>query len=442
MAETYHEWNTGIKQNFIELKQAFASKDGAVDMWMSNFLFLKIFGSLFLIAMVIVNCYFHKVRRSLLTEKPATFAYESAVFAVCSVVPFMLVYFLRKDDTVRNNLPGGKMAIDMIIFFVVFFALNYLLELSGFYALAFGYDRDEETLPPEATCAPRSSDASEFGESFLWTSALYLGIGFLFCAFVIIVFVPLRVWDTCYHYSAFGFDWSKSNFGSMGLFFVEMILFGCISAVAIYLMAWNRGRLDATGTTDEFGLIASKFALLHIILQMSGFYNVWLRNEKPSVCAVHKEWDQRASDAWTDVKTSVGKKWDSIFKKPDTVNVEVVEMASFKFGGDSKPNGVEYKNEGSSWWTILPPIIVTVVGMYFLYEYRKKLAKDEEAEREEKARRAQKERAARHEFLQIPPEDARKKVKVDWLKTLAPLGICLVLVVLLSYVKSKLYASH
>lgn len=65
------------------------------------------------------------------------------------------------------------------------------------------------------------------------------------------------------------------------VFVMEMVLFGAISAVPIYLMAHNRDRLDPKHTSIEFGLITAKFALLHCILQLSGFYTYTFKGKIP-----------------------------------------------------------------------------------------------------------------------------------------------------------------
>jgi hypothetical protein len=61
-----------------------------------------------------------------------------------------------------------------------------------------------------------------------------------------------------------------------GIFIFEMLIFGVLTAVPIFMSAWNRGAYDtvngAKETALEFLLIAVKFCGLHVLLQLSGFY--------------------------------------------------------------------------------------------------------------------------------------------------------------------------
>lgn len=96
---------------------------------------------------------------------------------------------------------------------------------------------------------------------------------FVYCVLVMLM-STVMVHDTNPGYTKF------SMLPSSLIFFVEMLLFGAISAVPIYLMAWDRDRLSAH-TSLEFLIVTGKFALLHIVLQLSGFYTHLFSNQKP-----------------------------------------------------------------------------------------------------------------------------------------------------------------
>ena len=59
--------------------------------------------------------------------------------------------------------------------------------------------------------------------------------------------------------------------GSYGTFTIEMLVFGIVSSVPLFLMARNREDLN-TGTVKEFFLSTIKFSVLFYILQYSSFW--------------------------------------------------------------------------------------------------------------------------------------------------------------------------
>lgn len=255
-----------MKASLEKVGQALSSREVAFDLFNSNLLFLKGFGFLFLIFMAIVNYEIHGKKTGPISRTPYKFFLESCVFAICGVIPFLLLVYLRNG--VINTQEVIKWSL---MLFVAFFVLNYLLELCGLYAILFDYNENE-------TPAPTGADDSEpyvadFKQSFSYTATFFMITLFVYCLLVMLMSV-FMVHDTSPGYKKF------TTLPSFLVFFVEMILFGAISAVPIYLMAWDRDRLS-THTSFEFLIVTAKFALLHIILQLSGFYTYLFSNEKP-----------------------------------------------------------------------------------------------------------------------------------------------------------------
>jgi riboflavin transporter FmnP len=138
--------------------------------------------------------------------------------------------------------------------------LNYLLEVGGLYAATF-YESDEKVKKdPEEDI----SYSAKLNKS-VSTSSNIIIIGMVVGSLIALLFAASFVKDFSPEYVRLKSVPTPIMFG------IEMILFGVISAVPIYFMAFNRDALSAH-TTKEFLMITVKFAVLHCVLQASGFY--------------------------------------------------------------------------------------------------------------------------------------------------------------------------
>jgi len=249
-----------IKQFFVDINEAMKNKTVAFDVFEKNLLFLKGFFLVLFIILALVN-YFSYKTVGLISTKPGLFAVESMIFGLSGVVPFVLLCYLRNQVYSLK-----KIVILSAVLFVVFFILNYLLELGGVYAATFYpvttdetaaetvVEQDENKVPYSdklKTSLSRTSD--------IVTAGLIIGS---LCA---LLFSACFVQDFSPSYTHF------KNLNPSIVFFVEMLLFGIISAVPIFFMAFNRNALSSN-TAEEFFLIVAKFSVLHCMLQVSGFY--------------------------------------------------------------------------------------------------------------------------------------------------------------------------
>ena len=246
-----------IKEVLSDLGNSMKNKHYAFDLFEKNFLFLKSFGLAFLIILAVVNYVSYK-NTGLISDKPLLFFTESCVFGLSGVIPFLMLCYLRNDKYFTNK----QILNASIALFFIFFGLNYLLELSGFYPTVFQKEDDKDDKDDKEDKDIRNVD--KLKKSLSTTSDIVLLIIFVVSTF------------SLFFATAFVRDMSPDyfNFKSLSpylVFGVEMILFGVISAVPIFFMASNRGVLSGN-TTKEFLLIVLKFSLLHCLLQLSGFY--------------------------------------------------------------------------------------------------------------------------------------------------------------------------
>jgi len=250
-----------IKSVLEDLKDAMSNKHYAFEVFEKNFLFLKSFGLAFLVILAVVNYVYYK-NTGMISKKPLIFFAESCVFGFSGVLPFLLLCFLRNNNYFNKN----QILNSSIALFLVFFGLNYLLEMSGIYPVLFKKD-ENNTNNNTNNDTNKDDEDYNFGDlkkSLGTTSEVILLIIFVVSIFTLF-FATAFVRDTSTNYSRF------QDTSSLLVFGVEMILFGVISAVPIFFMASNRGVLSSD-TTKEFLLIVVKFSLLHVLLQLSGFY--------------------------------------------------------------------------------------------------------------------------------------------------------------------------
>jgi hypothetical protein len=251
-----------VMEFFTELKEALHSPKEAFEVFEKNLVFLKSFGVAVLIILAIVNYVSYK-NVGLISEKPGLFAAESAVFGISGVIPFLMLCFLRNNGRFDHK----QVATFSVALFVVFFILNYILEMGGFYAATF-YEQSKEREEAEARAREieeaNMSYMDKFKASLSKTSNVIMLLVFgssLICMLVAAFFVQ---------------DLKPAYVRLQGInpyvvFVVEMLLFGLISAVPIYFMAANRKALSAH-TTVEFLMITLKFCAMHCVLQAAGFY--------------------------------------------------------------------------------------------------------------------------------------------------------------------------
>lgn len=315
-----HEF-VDVIRNIKDLFNPSTTRSRSFEIFYSNFFFLKGFGVLLIVVMAVCNYFVHGKRfnvfkpqtidfqvNPLIQDQSKQFALESFVFAICSVVPFWMLLLFRNGGHI-STAESIKMSIKL---FVLFFVLNYILEMSGLWSVLFHYNDPEAenennstsstssstspTSMPTSTTAPTSSPTytpspteqvtsyqtyvEEVKEDFAYAASSYVAL--VFGASILFMLISaLRVHDVEPNYVMFRNDqgWSKS-LKSIGLFLVEMFLFGVISAIPIYLMARNRRRFSSS-TNTEFWIITAKFAAIHLFLQISGTYNWWFNGVMP-----------------------------------------------------------------------------------------------------------------------------------------------------------------
>lgn len=251
-----------IQRYFVDLQNTMKGDGYAYNVFEKNLFFLKALGLIFIIILAIVNYSLYK-DTGLIKKEPFTFFKESLVFAIGGLLPFLLVCYLR------NNVYSLQEIVKMsIVVFIVFFALNYLLEISGIYSWTFkkSDEKTEEEKKCENVIEGELSYSDKMGKSVSRTTE-FMMIGLVVGSFFALLFSTLFVMNTTPMYVR------CTSISPIYVFIMEMILFGIVSAIPVFLVASNRDDFSPVKTTTEFGVIFLKFIVLHCLLQISGFYH-------------------------------------------------------------------------------------------------------------------------------------------------------------------------
>ena len=195
----------------------------------------------------------------IIKTKPGNFIGESIVFAGATIVTTAISMFIR-NSIQRTTKDYVYLYLGLLIGFIT---LNFVLEMSGFYTAAFS--KETETKKPSKR---KMNAVDKLVDNYNSTSGIFIMIvaGIILLQAVV---SGLYVWDKTPSYNI---NWAKEGAGLWGLFSIETILFAVINAVPIYYIAFNRGALSAK-TSKEFGMLIGKMALVHLLLQFSGFYS-------------------------------------------------------------------------------------------------------------------------------------------------------------------------
>lgn len=270
--------STFLKQKLHELLNYF-NKNEAYDSFERNLMILK---SVFFLMIIVMSIYYPLKFKTvgLIKSKPLTMIGESAVFATSTVIPFMMLVLLRNKKFTTQEIIKY-----IILIFIIFFCLNYLLELSGVYSYTFQQKQTDKLLnadlPTKDTkltethpillefnsgCTnPNNSPGDKLLKTIDFSTRTFF-LAFIGIIVVMLIAVTFFIHDTT-------IDYNIKSINKWIIFFFESLIFGAVSAVPIYLIAKNRNALNPLGTSEDFLIIVAKFFVLNVVLQFSGFYN-------------------------------------------------------------------------------------------------------------------------------------------------------------------------
>lgn len=239
-------------------------KDDAYQIFSKNFMFIKFITFVIGILLILINLKKYKNLGLLASDIPK-FIRESFVFALSGALPFLLVAYLRNEKQCTKNIFFMGISI-----FILFFIINFMLELSGFYSFVFGTGNIE---------IPKSNIKND--RQYFINDVSYIA----FIALILLYLIPIL--SMVFSVFIIRNTNPQYNFNVQGVqkvltFLGETLGFSILSAFPIFLISRDHGDYDTKKTTEEFFIVVAKFSLIHIILQLSGFYDNIFRNNPQS----------------------------------------------------------------------------------------------------------------------------------------------------------------
>lgn len=257
-------WVGQMKDSIYEILK---DKEGAFKHFHHSFWFLKGFGTIFLLVLMIWNMIKFK-DFGLITSKPGMFVVESIVFSLCTVIPFAILSYMRNTT---NTTATTMMILGAL--FIGFFILNFILEMSGIYKALFEEKKEDKPVTIEAATLSASEKLMNNIKSINNLTIITVFI----VPLIVCILAALLIHNVTPHYQHFVSD-NSPWWQQLIVFLVETGLFATLNAVPVYLIAHNRNAISKH-TSVEFGLITAKFSILHIFLQLTGFYSKSFNNK-------------------------------------------------------------------------------------------------------------------------------------------------------------------
>jgi hypothetical protein len=204
---------------------------------------IKVLLFIFFISTVILN-HDTKIGNGDISNNMGTFLIENFVVGIGSLLPMIYIYYLRHKEFPTKT---------MIEVFCIGVAVNVILQFGGFYTLAF-------KVPANDTI---DRLINGYTISIVIIPFILIVLYFLIITFVI---------------NESDLDYGDDNYYIK--FISEIILFTAGNTLPYLLIAYNRNsdlfnNINNTvknNITFSIGLAALRFALLHIVLQLSGVY--------------------------------------------------------------------------------------------------------------------------------------------------------------------------
>jgi len=213
--------------------------------------YLEIFFGILIIVMAIGNGYTTYIKNN--TNK---FIIETISYGIIGTIP---VLYMEK----YRNLNGNHNYLTLFITtFFLYVACNLLLELSGTYY--FFYEKQEPILPLSKQVQESQTEDQKIINNTIYSVFFTIGI-IIVILIIIMIIIAYKIHD---------FNIEAYNGHLLSSFTIEMLIFALLNSLPFFVIAYNREdkKFNLKKNSIEVGLIFIKFALLHILLQASGFF--------------------------------------------------------------------------------------------------------------------------------------------------------------------------
>jgi hypothetical protein len=234
----------------------------------NSFKSIKLLLIIFFIWMAITNIYLNNDSMDNIKEKPFIFLSESVVFALSSIIPLLILMYLRKGDIKHNS---DKYVSTFSGLFIAIFIFNFILEISGFWYVLYEHnkEKDNKTNKIEEIV---NGDAN-------WIYMTISGIILVFIILCTIVLFTSSVFiNMSYSYNNTSI-YEHIFINPTITFIIEGIIFSIFNSIPILLIANNRNMMNKI-TYMNFIFKFITFFILFYLLQYSGLFEVLFEGER------------------------------------------------------------------------------------------------------------------------------------------------------------------
>jgi len=213
--------------------------------------YLEIFFGILIIVMAIGNGYTKYIKNN-----PNKFIIETILYGIIGTLPVLYMEKYRNPNGSHNYLKA------FITTFFLYVACNLLFELSGIYY--FFYEKQEPILPLSKPPQESQTDDQKIINNTVYSVFFTIGI-IIIIIIMIMIIIAYKIHD---------FNIEAYNGHLLSSFLIEMFVFALLNSIPFFFIAYNREgkQFNLKTNSVEVSLIFIKFALLHILLQASGFF--------------------------------------------------------------------------------------------------------------------------------------------------------------------------
>lgn len=229
----------------------------------NDFLFLKTVFILLLLTMSLMTHYTIYMK-----QNPWKFLFETFFYGVMGALPFIYFERIRKTSNHHFLYVFGML-------FSLYVVFHILLELSGTYS--YLYEISESGHNTNST-----KTAADYWKQGLKDMIVNnSGYSSLIVLFAILAYFAFRMIYISYKVGDFHIRAYHNNTNQWTWFIIEVVLFAFCNSFPFLIFAYDRrsnqqepeSSFDISKNVFEISILFVKFAILHIMLQASGFYH-------------------------------------------------------------------------------------------------------------------------------------------------------------------------
>lgn len=193
-----------------------------------------------------------------INNNKTTFTIETILYGAFGAFPFLYMLKYRKKNGENKNY-----FFIFTIMFLLYAFFNIILEIGGLYSYLY---ENEDIVQNNII---NNYDIHKNKHQIIFNNIIY---STLFTIALVLIYIIIYMFLITFDVFDFNIQNYQNNFYL--LFICEIIIFALCNSLPFFLIAYNREKNKFTFNKNAIDviLIFIKFAILHLLLQGSGFY--------------------------------------------------------------------------------------------------------------------------------------------------------------------------